>query len=176
MKLPGWRTALAAAVALVGLAVPAGAASAATTGGHDHLKPEVFTVLISTKAPDGVVNAYGPVHGKNGTDKQVSDTLDVFVFGKNSVNVRHSPPPADNVKIDYRHCTATQFQKGWWKFDGGTGKYKHASGHGWFKLVYFAVLQRDKHGKCDTNPNDEPKYFKVTVFGWGKASAGHGHK
>ena len=159
---------VAAVTALAGL-VMAGPAQAGTTDGHHHLRPEVFTLFMSSNVPQGDVNAFGPVHGRHGTDTQVSDTLDVFNFRAGSVNVYHSPPPTSAPKIDYRACTATQFQKGHWRFAGGTGKYRHAIGWGHFKLKFFAVLKRVNH-KCDTNPNHEPKYFQVVVIASGVAA------
>jgi len=56
MRFAGLRAALAAAVTLAGVALTVPAASAATTGGHGHghgLRPQVFTLVISTKTRTG---------------------------------------------------------------------------------------------------------------------------
>ena len=67
MRFSGLRASLFAAVTLAGVALTVPAASAATAGGHGHgLRPQVFTLVISTKTPDGVVNAYGPIRGRDG--------------------------------------------------------------------------------------------------------------
>lgn len=168
-----------------GVGLTAGPALASTAGGGHDLSPQAFTLRISSDNPDGTVNAFGPVHGFGGTDRQVSETLDVFVFDHGSVNVRHSP--SGEPRVDPRSCTATLTQFGAWKFDGGTGEFRHADGFGHFKLFEFAVLNRlhdgkghggdrkgDGRGRCDVK--GEPKFFKVTVEGRGLATVGdHGH-
>ena len=174
MKFPGLRAALAAAVTLAGVALTVPAASAATAGGHGHgLRPQVFTLVISTKTPDGVVNAYGPIRGRDGTDAPVSDNVDIFKFARGTVTVYHKPTTNNQPEIDMKSCTATYTEKGTWKLTGGTGKYKGATGHGRYSLSQFAVLQHKDH-KCDTS--SEPKFFKVKIFAWGKAAViGHKH-
>ena len=99
MRFTGLRAALAAAVTLAGVALTVPAASAATTGGHGHaLRPQVFTLVISTKTPDGVVNAYGPIRGRNGTDVTVSDNVDIFKFARGTVTIYHQPTTNNQVR------------------------------------------------------------------------------
>jgi len=176
MRFAGLRAALAAAVTLAGVALTVPAASAATTGGHGHghgLRPQVFTLVISTKTPDGVVNAYGPIRGRNGTDVQVSDNVDIFKFARGTVTVYHKPTTNNQPKVNEKSCTATFTEKGTWKLTGGTGKYTGATGQGRYSLSQFAVLQHKDH-TCDTT--GEPKFFKVKIFAWGKAAIiGHKH-
>jgi hypothetical protein len=174
MRFSGLRAAIAAAVTLAGVALTVPAASAATAGDHGHgLQPQVFTLVISTKTPDGVVNAYGPIRGRDGTDVQVSDNVDIFKFARGTVTVYHKPTTNNQPKVDTKSCTATYTEKGTWKLTDGTGKYKGAAGHGRYSLSQFAVLQHKDH-KCDTS--SEPKFFKVKIFAWGKAAIiGHQH-
>jgi hypothetical protein len=55
-------------------------------------------------------------------------------------------------------------------FQGGTGMYRHAFGFSHFKFFEVAKLARDKHGKCDTNPNHQPVNFFGQVTASGKAA------
>jgi hypothetical protein len=189
-------TILTAGLAVGGIAT-AGPAFAGTAGGgggggghHQHFKPQVFKLELNSdnQAAGGVVRAFGPIRG-TGTDKQVNDNLDVFTFPRGSVNVAHWAKAHKGPKIDSRSCTAFYFENGKWKIKGGTDKYRHAEGSGQYKLITFVVLKRlghngkvsqsatdHKHGRCDTNMNDEPEYFETTVFATGVSSLGkHGH-
>jgi hypothetical protein len=166
---------------VAGSTLTATAASASTTPGvpsqsqvaqHQGLRPQFFTIVFTPAAPDGVVNAFGPVHGVGGTDKQVSGTLDVFTFKSGSVNVNHTDVSNVPPKINLKACTATVSASGHWVFQGGTGKYRHAFGFGHFKFFEIAKLPRDKHGKCDTNPNHQPVTFFGKVTAAGKATVG----
>ncbi len=172
MRFSGLRAAIAAAVILAGVALTVPAASAATAGDHG-LQPQVFTLVISTKTPDGVLNAYGPIRGRDGTDVPVTDNVDIFTFARGTVTVYHKPATNNQPKVDKKSCTATYTERGTWKLTDGTGKYKGATGHGQYSLSQFAVLQHKDH-KCDTT--GEPKFFKVKILAWGKAAIiGHKH-
>jgi hypothetical protein len=183
MGFPRWRAAAVAAAVLAAVAgstLTATTASAATTQGapstsqiaqHHGLRPQFFTIVFTPASADGVVTAHGPVHGR-GTDKQVSNTLDVLIFKHGSVNVHHTDVSNATPKINHKSCTATVFAAGKWLFQGGTGKYTHAFGFGHFKFFEIAKLARDKHGKCDTNPNHPPVSFFGKVTAAGKATIG----
>jgi hypothetical protein len=180
MGSPRWRAAavaVAVPAALAGSTLTATAASAGTppsqsqVAQHQGLQPEFSTVVFTPASPDGVVTAYGPVHGR-GIDKEVSGTLDVMIFKSGSVNVHHTDVSNATPKINLKACTATVSASGSWQFQGGTGKYRHAFGFGHFKFFQFAKLARDKHGKCDTNPNHQPVFFFGKVTAWGKATVG----
>src|SRR5690348_2304833 len=139
MRFSGLRAAIAAAVTLAGVALTVPAASAATAG-HHGLQPQVFTLVISTKTPDGVLNAYGPIRGRDGTDVPVTDNVDIFKFARGTVTVYHKPSTNNQPKVDEKSCTATYTERGTWKLTDGTGKYKGATGHGQYSLSQFAVL------------------------------------
>ena len=157
--------AVAAAAAAVTFSAGAASASTSTT----HLKPEFFTVSTSTSNQAGTVNMFGPVSGRNGTlGNNNSDTLALFQFGRGTVFVAH--PATPNPTINWRACTASVTQVGNWRFIGGTGKYRGATGHGRFTLREFAVFQV-KHHKCQAaNPNANPVFFRLTVVGQGVAA------
>jgi hypothetical protein len=138
---------------------------------HHGLRPQFFTVVLTPATPDGLVTAFGPVNGQ-GTDKQVSNTLDVMTFKKGSVNVHHTDVSNATPKINLKACTATVSTAGKWLFQGGTGKYRNAFGFGHFKFFEIANLARDKHGKCDTNLNHPPVSFFGQVTASGKATIG----
>jgi hypothetical protein len=180
MGFPRWRAAavaVAVPAALVGSTLTATAASAGTTHSqpqaaqHQRLQPQFFTIVFTQASPNGVVTAYGPVSGR-GTDNEVSGTLDVFTFKHGSVNVHHTDVSNVAPKINLKACTATASASGSWRFQGGTGKYRNAFGFGQFKFFQFAKLARDKHGKCDTNPNAQPVSFFAKVTASGKATVG----
>jgi hypothetical protein len=179
MKRSGWRTLLTAVVTAAALVVSGGAASAATAGGggHDHgLKPQTFKLLLIT-GPHGkelvnVLTARGPIRG-TGTDTQVSDTRDVFVFPKGTVNVDHQATTNNQPKVNEKTCTATFTEDGTFQLKGGTGKYKHVSGFGRYHLTGFFVLNRKDH-KCDVN--GEPKLSVIKIKAHGKATLGKHHR
>jgi len=175
-KFQGWRAALAGAAVIAGLALPAvaaGPASAANAGGGGHgLRPELITETMSPKTPNGVVNMYGPIRGRDGTDKTVSNTLDVFVFTRGTVTIRHTNVSNVAPKINFRACTATVSATGHWLIPGGTRAYRHAFGFGTFTFREFAVLPRHKNGSCNTNPNAQPVYFALLIVGTGRATNG----
>jgi hypothetical protein len=180
MGFPRWRAAAVTAAVLAAVAgstLTATAASAATTGSqsqiaqHQGLRPQFFTIVFTPASSDGVATAFGPVQGR-GTDKQVSNTLDVMIFKHGSVNVHHTDVSNATPKINLKACTATVSASGNWLFQGGTGKYRNASGFGHFKFFETAKLARDKHGKCDTNLNHPPVSFFGQVTASGKATVG----
>ncbi len=177
MGFSRWRAAAVAAAVLTAVAgstLTATAASAGTMPSQSQsaqhgLRPQFFTVVFTQAAPDGVVTAFGPVNG-HGTDKQVSNTLDVMTFKKGSVNVQHTDVSNATPKINLKACTATVSASGNWRFQGGTGKYRNAFGFGHFNFFETAKLARDKHGKCDTNLNHPPVSFFAQVTAAGKAT------
>lgn len=194
-RLRTWAvSATAAAITLGGVGLAAGPASAAVAGGggdghHHHFRSQVFKIEINSdnEATGGTVWAFGPIRGV-GTDQQVNDNLDVFTFPKGSVNVAHWAKSHMGPTIDYRSCTATYSEDGVWKIKGGTHKYWGAEGFGRYHLANFVVLKRlghdgkfsqvntdHKHGRCDTNMNDQPEFSESAVIATGVSSVGHQH-
>lgn len=162
------RIGLLLAVLTVGLALFAstGVASASTTG--HRLGPEYFTVFESTYDQAGTVNAYGPVHGRNGTlGSNNAGTVAYFQFRRGTVYVAHPPTPSTPT-INWQTCTATTTQTGPWKMTGGTGKYWGAFGWGQFTLQEIAVFQI-VNGQCTASPTATPVYFQLNVTGSGVA-------
>jgi hypothetical protein len=144
-----------------------GTASAATTDGH-HFGPEQFTVFESTFVPNGDVNAYGPVHGRNGAlGSNSAGTVALFEFRDGTVFVAHPALPAPT--INWAACTASVTQTGYWRFLGGTGRYWGARGFGTFQLSEFEVFGYWHHRCQAGNPYAQPRYFQVSVSGQGFA-------
>ena len=167
-----FRGLVAVAAAAAAVTFSAGAASASTT----QLKPEFFTVSASTSNQAGTVNMFGPVSGRNGTlGSNNSGTVALFQFGRGTVFVAH--PATPNPTINWQACTASVTQFGTWRFIGGTGQYRGATGYGRFTLREFAVFQV-KHHKCQAaNPNANPVLFRLTVVGQGVAALpGHNQR
>ena len=182
MGFPRWRAAAAAAAVLAGLAgsaLTATAASASTPAGvpshsqvaqHHGLRPEFFTIAFTPASELGVVTAFGPVSGRGTDNEAASGTLGVFTFRGGSVNVHHTDVNNVTPKINLKVCTATVFARGSWRFQGGTGKYRHAFGFGQFTFFQVTKMARHKNGTCDTNPNDQPVSFSAKVTAWGQAT------
>ena len=163
------RRPLGVGLALAGLLVPAAllAASAAPASATP-LRPESFSIFISTYDQAGTVSAYGPVHGF-GTITDPAAGLAVLHLGfpHGTVNVRHTPEPAP--VINWAACTETTYQDGTWQFTGGTGADWGAFGFGRFQLEEFSVLQRHHHnGACELNA--PPRYDQVSVQAYGLAA------
>ena len=165
------RRLLTALVALAVVAVPvvtATGASAGTTGGR--LRPESFYIAISETSSTSPLWAYGPVRGY-GTDTENSNgNTGVFNFGHgNTVNVDHTNVNNIQPKLNYRTCTETEYATGWWTFNGGTGRYRYASGYGRFAFSIYVVAPRHRNGQCNFSENAQPVYFSGHVTAWGYA-------
>lgn len=185
-------TILTGALALGGLAMAAGPASAATAGGgHGDLQPQRFTIKFDETLPEnvGLLRARGPIHGNGvSVDQPNSNTLTVFNLGRgNTVTINHTDVSgtqptfyqhAPRFKFNgavFRGCVAVLKAAGQWVIVKGTGKYRHAFGYGQFKFFQAFQFQRDhKTHQCDFKT--DPKYFRGQVDAWGKATAGHGHR
>ena len=90
--------------------------------------------------------AFGPIHAR-GTDDQISDTKDKFVFPKGSVTVVHHAKHASD-SYDPVTCYGTQNENGTYRVFDGTGAYAHAHGYGTYTLKIFFV------GCSQTQPPD----------------------
>jgi hypothetical protein len=160
------RRSLTAAAALAALGGSLAFASSAASASPLNLRPESFSIFVSTFDQPGSVEAFGPVHGF-GTITTPADDLAILhlthPFG--SVNVRHTPDA--NPVIDWRACTGTVEQFGTWQFQGGTGHDWGAFGFGHFHETQFIVFKRGHHGQCEVN--QQPRYFQVDVQASGLA-------
>lgn len=113
------------------------------------LRPEQFSVLqasIGGTVTVDDVEATGPVAAHLWHDISVSNTLDIFRLGPNSVNVRHTGLPVPVV--DRRLCTLTLAQNGLWRFRGGTGTDINARGFGNFSLNALLHFPNNRLGRC----------------------------
>jgi len=159
------KAALVSAAAIPALALSATAASAGTSA---HSGYEAFTIHQNLSMPNGgTVNMWGALTGYNGLDNETSQTTGTFEFRGGNVYVWHSSVP--NPHINKYTCAGSLNYSGYWAFTGGTGKYRHAKGHGQFWLNEYLNLQK-KHGQCDYNQNDEPAAFNLNVYAQGVAS------
>jgi len=173
-----------AVVGALALAVPALSVTAASAGtdpgvpsqsqlAHHHgLRPQFFYIR-EVNNYNGTVYAAGPIRGF-GIDPQPppSNTLDIFVFARGTVNVHHTDVSNVNPQINYLSCTAFASADGYWAVLGGTGKYRNAFGYGWFHFTLYLVFKKHHH-QCSINQNTQPVYSLVQVWAYGKATAGY---
>jgi hypothetical protein len=112
-----------------------------------HLRPEQFDITITLNTSD--VEAFGPVAAHLGTDQTVSPFRDIFSDGAgDTVNVDHARLPLP--EIDLATCSLLFVQRDApWRFDGGTGIWTGATGHGIFNLVGL-VSFKEYGGRCRT--------------------------
>jgi hypothetical protein len=155
--------------------------------------PERFSVTllhVTLPAPLPAVNvnhvsATGPVSFTNATDTQITNVLDKFTQGANSVNVRHTP--LNLPVVNRATCTVTINQTGVWRFAGGTGVDLHAAGVGLFRLnavLHFQNRQIGRFSFCPISGNPyviqrelnsgiglpAPQLSLINVTGVGRAS------
>jgi hypothetical protein len=162
------RRTLTAGIGLAALAVPlALMGTSSASAAPLNLRPESFSIFISTFDQAGSVSAFGPVHGF-GTITTPAPNLAVLDlnYPHGTVYVKHTPEPAP--VINWRECTETTYQNGQWQFVGGTGRDWGAFGFGHFQLEQFSVLKRGHHGACELNA--QPRYFQVSVQAEGLAA------
>jgi hypothetical protein len=133
------------ALAILGVAAPAGARVAAGT--------EHFVALSNNpNAHKYTLAARGPIHAA-GTDVQVSGTKDKFKFANGSLLVKHTPTK-HHTRRDKKTCLFEYTESGSYTVTGGTGAYKGASGHGHYAVDVLGV------GCSQKNP---PKPFQLTL-------------
>jgi hypothetical protein len=138
------------AVGMLGLA----ASSAADTGSRN----EHFVALQTSTAQNATSTliATGPVHAR-GTDVQISNTKDKFVFPKGTLNILHKAGHSKNA-FDKVTCYGTFTETGTYKVTGGTGAYKGAHGHGNYTVKASFV------GCSQTSP---PDVFMLEINAFG---------
>jgi hypothetical protein len=157
-RFPSLLAAAAAAATAALLSIPSTALAGVTPSpsasyslpgqGHSsQLREEAGDVLLSSGGVN-TVNAYGPVAGLNGTDEQVTPTLDVFHFATGSVNVRHEAE--GQPVLDEQTCSAIVVQRDEpWSFAGGTGADQGAQGYGQYTLVALYSFPVTSRGQCE---------------------------
>jgi len=165
------KVALLAGAAGAALAGTAAAASAAPLPAphSGHAGPEFFTIVENSTYQNGLVNAYGPVAGYNGTlGSNNAGTVAYLQFRHGTVDVAH--PVTPDPEVNLRACTATVYQTGHWTITGGTHAYRGARGAGQFQLYEVSKFAR-VHGHCQAgNPAANPVSFQLSVDAEGYAS------
>lgn len=121
----------------IGGIVPA-ASSASSHSGTEH-----FLILQTSEVGSPPVIGTGPIHAA-GTDVQVNDTRDRFVFPKGAVKIRHKAK-ASHESFDPKTCLGTFTERGVYKVTGGTRAYSHATGHGTYNVkgYFFGCTEND---------------------------------
>ena len=144
----------AAAAAIVGLALPAGAATLAPQH-HAKWGTEHFQLVSDSTSQTSTSNpviAYG-VFTAAGTDYQNPNNIDTFVFPGGKIYVSHTPAPGSgNPTFNASTCMFSYAETGTFKLTGGTGKYRHIAGHGTYALSVIGIGTRLANGQC--NPSD----------------------
>jgi hypothetical protein len=147
-------TGAAAAGAIIGLAVPAGAAPVtarpAAVSGTEHFQ----AITSSTTANTQPVIAWG-VFAAGGVDHEnnssAATSTDLFTFPGGSFKVTHTTKSMSQ-SVNSSTCFAEFGGKGTYKLSGGTGKYKGISGSGKFTFTDIGIAPKTK-GKCNFNAN-----------------------
>jgi hypothetical protein len=119
-----------------------------------------MSVQTSIDGPQTVVAA-GPVSG-TGTDTQLSNHRDQFVFPNGTLTVRHESGSVKQT-FDAATCVGTVSETGTYVIARGTGVYAHATGSGSYKA--FVLFQGCSH-------DEPPESFAFTIVGHGPLTLG----
>jgi hypothetical protein len=144
---------MTAVTLIVGGAVP-GAAAAKSHSGIEHF----LVVQTSEAAPPPLIGT-GPIHAA-GTDVQVNDNRDRFVFPKGTLRIKHHAK-SSHESFDPKTCLGTFSERGVYKVTSGTGAYSDVSGHGRYKVQGYFI-------GCDDN--DPSNVLSVTIRAHGPLS------
>ena len=141
----------AAAAAVVGLAVPAGAAQVAArpaaVSGVQHF--QMMNTSTSQTANNGPLLAYGVVTAA-GTDHQNANGTDTFRFSGGTIAVKHTTKKGtQRQSFNPKTCLFQYSERGTFKLAGGTGKYKGVSGSGTYALSVIGIGPKLKNGTCN---------------------------
>jgi hypothetical protein len=117
------------------LAVGGAAPGASAAGSHAGI--ERFLVVQTSETGSPPVIARGPIHAA-GTDIQVNDNLDRFVFPKGALRIRHHAK-ASHESFDPKTCLGTFSEGGEYKITAGTGAYSQVTGHGHYKVQGYFI-------------------------------------
>jgi hypothetical protein len=149
-------TGTAAAAAVLGLTLPAGASpaaphSAATVTGTEHFQ------LLGTSATSNRLSilAWGPF-AATGTDIESTSNsatgTDVAKVNGGTFKIVHTFK-SEKQSFNPKTCFLSVVGTGVYKLSGGTGAYKGISGSGKFTLTVYAIAPRTKKGACNENAN-----------------------
>jgi hypothetical protein len=133
-------TVLLATAALTAIAVTAATAAVAApaASGTEHWIAESVNPVSATATliARGPLTVGGTINFETGHVKLPGGTLTLShhqVHGTSGENART--------------CLATLTSSGTYKISGGTGRYRHVSGHGHYSLTAYAIVRKVK-GKC----------------------------
>lgn len=135
-------------VAVPGLALMPGVASASPTGGSEHFQ------ITSVNSQPGSVLARG-VFNAGGTDYPKGGHSDLFVFSDGAFMVRH-PGGGSAFSVNPKTCELRITFTGSYKLNGGVGRYQGISGSGTYKGTETGFLPRNPNGTCDERANAQP--------------------
>ena len=127
-----------AALAVTGATAAAASSASSASSGTEHWIAESTNPVSATATliARGPLTVGGTVNLETGHVKLPGGTLtlsDHQVHGAHSENART--------------CLATVTSSGTYKVTGGTGLYRHVTGHGSYSLVAYAIVKKVK-GKC----------------------------
>jgi hypothetical protein len=150
----------ATVAAVVGLAVPAGAAPLAPHAGTESLQIMSTSVNANTAGAImyGVFTTVGVDHLGNTTDKVVT--------AKGSFKIKH--PEFGPFAVAPPTCLVNDTEDFGYTIVGGSGKYKGISGHGKASLSVLAIFTKTKTGAC--NLSKPPKAEQLVINGSGPVS------
>jgi hypothetical protein len=143
--------------AVIGLAVPAGAAPAApaVASGTEHV--QIMTTSATAVSEPAI--GWGVFTGA-GTDHLGHGSTDTFTFPGGSFKVTSSSP-AGPSSLNPKTCLFQAAGKGTYTISGGTGRYKSISGHGRYTISDLGIDARTKSGAC--NQNAAPIAFQQVI-------------
>jgi hypothetical protein len=159
--------AVAGALAAAGtLAVTSVAAASVSPGqgsavaGTEHFQ----LVTASASATTGVVIAYGVFTGR--AVDHMGNSIDKFVFAGGSFKVFHSQGSGP-VSLNSRTCLLSGSIQGTFRVYGGTGSFKHISGHGKYQATILSIQARS-NGHC--SQTKLPLAFEQTIRAAGRVT------
>lgn len=141
------------------LALTLGGIAPAFSAASSHSGTEHFLILSTSEVGSPPVIGTGPIHAA-GTDVQVNNNRDRFVFPKGEVKIWHEAK-ASHQSFDPKTCLGTFSERGAYRVTGGTGAYTHANGDGTYNLKGYTF---------GCTPNDPSNLFSLTINAQGPLS------